>query len=196
MSVATKRGDTGETDLYLGRRVPKDHPRVEVFGSLDELCAFLGLARSLLKDKEMSGLIEMIQRELFIIGAEVGVTPRNVGKLKRRIDKSYVDRLDEALARFEKDANFEACCFYLPGENTLACSFDIARTVARRTERRMVTLRSKGMIRNPHILAYLNRLSDLLFVLSRYYEPVSRKLAYDVPPVHRPVSPRRKKRRV
>jgi cob(I)alamin adenosyltransferase len=194
MSVATKKGDTGETDLYLGRRVPKDHPRVEVFGSLDELCAFLGWTRSLLKDKEMSALIETIQRELFIIGAEVGVTPRNLGKLKRRIDESYVARLDEALARFEKGANFEACCFYLPGENTLACSFDIARTVARRTERRMVTLRNKGMIRNPHILAYLNRLSDLLFVLSRYYEPVSRKLAYDQPASRRPVSTRRRAR--
>jgi cob(I)alamin adenosyltransferase len=185
MSVATKRGDKGETDLYLGRRVPKDHPRVEVFGSLDELCAFLGLARSLLKDRQTSQLIETIQRELFIIGAEVGVTPRNLGKLKRRIDRSYVERLDTALARFEKDARFEACCFYLPGENTLACSFDIARTVARRTERRMVTLRNKGLMRNPHILVYLNRLSDLLFVLSRYYEPVSRRLAYEQPPSRR-----------
>jgi len=185
MSVATKRGDQGQTDLYLGRRVPKDHPRVEVFGSLDELCAFLGFARSLLKDKEVSRLIEVIQRDLFIVGAEVGVTPRNVRKLERRIDKSHVERLDKALARFEKDANFEACCFYLPGGNTLACSFDIARTVARRTERRMVTLKNKGMIQNPHILAYLNRLSDLLFVLSRYYEPVSRKLAYEQGPSRR-----------
>ncbi len=81
MSVATKTGDQGRTDLYIGRRVWKDHPRVEVFGSLDELGAFLGLARSLLKDKEVSGLIETIQRELFIIGAEVGVTPRNIRKL-------------------------------------------------------------------------------------------------------------------
>jgi cob(I)alamin adenosyltransferase len=116
---------------------------------------------------------------LFVIGAEVAVTPGNVSKLKRRIDKSHVERLDQELARWEKDAHFEACCFYLPGENTLACSFDIARTVARRVERRMVTLKRKAMIRNPHILAYLNRLSDLLFVLSRYYEPESRKLAYD-----------------
>ena len=188
MSVATKRGDRGQTDLYLGRRVSKDHPRVEVFGSLDELGAFLGFTRSLLKDKETSELLATIQRELFIIGAEVGVTPRNIRKLERRIDKSHVDRLDEALARFEKDANFEACCFYLPGENMLACSFDIVRTVARRAERRMVTLRNKGMIQNPHILAYLNRLSDLLFVLSRYYEPVSRKLAYDQAPSRRRTS--------
>ena len=187
MSVATKRGDRGETDLYLGRRVAKDHPRVEVFGSLDELCAFLGLARSLLQDKDVSALIATIQRDLFIIGAEVGVTAGNVRKLKRRIDKSHVAYLDDALARFEKDANFEACCFYLPGESTLACSFDIARTVARRTERRVVTLQNKRMIRNPQILAYLNRLSDLLFVLSRYYEPVSRELAYE------PGAPRRKR---
>jgi cob(I)alamin adenosyltransferase len=179
MSIATKTGDRGRTDLYLGRRVSKDHPRVEVFGSLDELCAFLGWARSMLKDEETSKLIERIQRELFIIGAEVAVTPGNVGKLERRIDQSYVRRLDEELARWEKDARFEACCFYLPGESTLACSFDIARTVARRAERRIVTLRNKGMIRNPHILAYLNRLSDLLFVLSRYYEPESRKLTYE-----------------
>jgi cob(I)alamin adenosyltransferase len=193
MSVATKRGDTGETDLYLGRRVPKDHPRVEVFGSLDELCAFLGWSRSLLKDREMSRLIETIQRDLFIIGAEVGVTAPNVRKLQRRIDRSYVARLDEALARFERDANFEACCFYLPGESTLACSFDIARTVARRTERRVVTLQNRKMIRNPYILAYLNRLSDLLFVLSRYYEPVSRKLAYDEPSSRRRAATRRRR---
>lgn len=179
MSIATKRGDKGKTDLYLGRRISKDHPRVEAFGCLDEFCAHLGLARSMLKDKETSRIIERIQRELFIIGAEVAVTPSQIRKLKRRIDKSYVERLDQELARFERDAHFEACCFYLPGESTLACSFDIARTVARRAERRMVTLTNKGMIRNPHILAYLNRLSDLLFVLSRYYEPESRKLAYD-----------------
>lgn len=179
MSVATKKGDKGKTDLYLGKRISKDHLRVEVFGCLDELCAFLGFARSLLKDKEVNRLIETIQRDLFIIGAEAAVTPGNVRKLKRRLDKSYVDRLDRELARFEKDANFEACCFYLPGENMLACSFDIARTVARRTERRIVTLKNKGMIRNPHVLAYMNRLSDLLFVLSRYYEPTSRKLAYE-----------------
>ncbi len=179
MSVATKKGDHGKTDLYLGKRISKDHPRIEVFGCLDELCAFLGLARSLLEDKEVSRLVETIQRELFIIGAEAVVTPGNVCQLKRRIDKGCVERLERELAGFEKDAHFEACCFYLPGENMLACSFDIARTVARRTERRLVTLTNKGMIRNPHILAYMNRLSDLLFVLSRYYEPTSHKLAYD-----------------
>jgi cob(I)alamin adenosyltransferase len=193
MSVATKRGDRGETELYLGRRVPKDHPRVEVCGCLDELCAFLGWARSLLREPETNDLVVTIQRDLFLIGAEVGATPGNAGKLRRRIDKSYVDRLDEVLARFEKDANFEACCFYLPGENTLACSFDIARTVARRTERRVVALQRKKMIRNPHILAYLNRLSDLLFVLSRYYEPVSRKLARDRPSARRPAATRGKR---
>lgn len=179
MSIATKRGDKGKTDLYLGKRISKDHPRVEAFGDLDELCAHLGLARSLLKDKETRRIVERVQRELFIIGAEVAVTPGQIRKLKRRIDKSYVERLDQELARFEKDAHFEACCFYLPGESMLGAGFDIARTVARRVERRMVTLTHKGMIRNPHILAYLNRLSDLLFVLSRYYEPASRKLAYD-----------------
>ena len=196
MSVATKRGDRGRTDLYLGRRVSKDHLRVEVFGSLDELSAFLGFARSLVKDKEVNALVATVQRDLFIIGAEVGVTPHNIAKLPCRIDKSHVKRLDDALARFEKGANFEACCFYLPGESTLACSFDIARTVARRTERRMVTLRNKGMIRNPHVLAYLNRLSDLLFVWSRYYEPVSRKLAYEPAPSRRraPVARRREGR--
>lgn len=153
MSIATKKGDRGKTDLYLGRRISKDHPRVEVFGCLDELCAFLGLARSLLKDKEVSKLIEMIQRELFVIGAEAAATPGNVHKLKPRLGRSHVERLEQALAGFEKDTHFEACCFYLPGENMLACSFDIARTVARRTERRLVTLTNKGMIRNPHILA-------------------------------------------
>jgi ATP:cob(I)alamin adenosyltransferase len=179
MSVATRKGDKGRTDLYLGQRISKDHPRVEVFGCLDEVCAFLGLVRSLLRDKEVNKLIETVQRDLFIIGAEVAATPGNVRKLPRRIDKSCVERLDRALAEFEKDAHFEACCFYLPGENMLACTFDIARTVTRRTERRLVTLKNKGMIRNPHILAYINRLSDLLFVLSRYYEPTSRKLAYE-----------------
>jgi cob(I)alamin adenosyltransferase len=176
MSIVTKTGDKGTTGLYAGKRVSKDSLRVEIFGSLDELCSFMGLARSLVKDAKTRGLLEDIQRDLFVVGAEVATEAKYLKRLKHRITGEYVAKLEKQIYALESKANFEGCCFYLPGGNPAAAALDVARTVTRRVERRLVTLGRKGMLKNRDVLVYVNRLSDLLFILSRRLEKKPRKV--------------------
>jgi cob(I)alamin adenosyltransferase len=176
MSIVTKAGDKGKTGLYAGKRVSKDSLRVEILGSLDELCSFMGLARSLVKDRKTKALLEDIQRDLFVVGAEVATEAKYLGKLKPRIGRNYIDKLEKQIYALESRANFEGCCFYLPGGNPAAAAMDIARTVTRRVERRLVTLNRRGMLKNADVLVYVNRLSDLLFILSRRLEKEPKKV--------------------
>jgi len=176
MSIITKKGDKGMTSLYYGEQISKDDPRVETYGTLDELCSFLGLSKSLIKDQKNKKLIEAIQRDLFVIGAELATKRTSLGKLEKRIDKSYIDRLEKIIEGLEKKRAFKECCFYLPGENLVSGALDISRTVARRAERLVVTLKRKGKLSNNFILIYLNRLSDLLYLLARAYGKNHRKL--------------------
>jgi cob(I)alamin adenosyltransferase len=170
MSIVTKTGDKGKTGLYAGKRVSKDNLRVEIFGNLDELCSFMGLAKSLVKDARTKTLLEDIQRDLFVVGAEVATEAKYLGKLKHRIGHDYIAKLEKHIYSLESRANFEGCCFYLPGGNPPAAALDVARTITRRVERRLVTLKRRGMLKNADMLIYVNRLSDLLFVLSRRLE--------------------------
>jgi len=176
MSITTKIGDKGRTSLYYGESVSKDDLRVEAYGTLDELCSFLGLSKSLIKERKNKKLIESIQRDLFVISAELATKPAFLGRLEKRIDKSYIDFLEQAISDWEKKMAFKGRCFYLPGENLISSVLDIARTVARRAERLVVTLKVKGKLSNNFILIYLNRLSDLLFLLARAYGKNHRKL--------------------
>ncbi|OGL46831.1 MAG: ATP:cob(I)alamin adenosyltransferase [Candidatus Schekmanbacteria bacterium RBG_16_38_11] len=176
MSIVTKKGDKGMTSLYWGGRIRKDHIRVETYGTLDELCTFLGLAKSLIKERETKKILESVQKDLFIIGSEIAAKPKYVGKLEYRIDSSYVKRLEESIKDLEERIKFEGCCFLLPGENFISATLDIARTITRRAERRIVTLKNKKIFKNPYILPYMNRLSDLLYLLARCYEKKHRKL--------------------
>lgn len=176
MSIVTKTGDKGKTGLYAGKRVSKDSLRVEIFGSLDELCSFMGLARSLVKDSNTRSIIEDIQRELFVVGAEVATESRYLGKLKRRIGADHIGRLEEQIYALESKAGFEKGCFCLPGGNPAAAALDVARTMTRKVERRLVTLSRRGLLKNPDVLVYMNRLSDLLFILSRRLEKKPRKV--------------------
>ena len=178
MSIVTKKGDKGMTSLYRGGQVSKDNIRVEAYGTLDELCAFLGLSRSLIKERKTGHLIQSIQQDLFVVGAEIATKSSFISKLERKIDKRDTDCLGEAIAALEKKSTFKECCFYLPGENLIASTLDIARTVARRAERRVVTLKRRGLLLNPFIIIYLNRLSDLLYLLARSYEKKHRKLKW------------------
>lgn len=178
MPVTTKKGDDGRTDLYWGPRVSKDNLRVEVFGALDELCSFLGLARSLLTATNDKKLLESIQRDLFVLGAEIATPARYIGRLKYRLGKEHIDRLEKMLEQMEGTRKFEECCFYLPGESMTSSALDIARTVTRRAERRVTTLKNKKMLNNNLVLIYLNRLSDLLYLMARSAEGKSRKLKY------------------
>lgn len=171
MSIVTKTGDEGKTALRAGRRVNKDDIRVEICGQLDELCSFLGLARSLVTNRRTKSIIQDIQRDLFVIGAEFCTDARSLRKLNHRISAMDVERIEKTIRRLEPRAKTIGCGFCLPGENIQSATVDVARAVARRAERRVVTFGRRGDLKNPHILVYLNRLSDLLFVLSRSLEP-------------------------
>jgi ATP:cob(I)alamin adenosyltransferase len=170
MSIVTKTGDKGKTDLFGGRQVSKDDLRIEVLGDLDELCSFLGLAKSLVKNKQAKVIIENIQRDLFIMGSEVATEARHIGKLKCRICQAHILGLEKRIEQMERGMNLWQPGFCLPGKNTPAAITDIARTIARRVERRIVTFSRRKSFKNADVLIYLNRLSDLLFILARRLE--------------------------
>lgn len=176
MSIVTKKGDEGKTALYFGGRVNKNSPRVDCYGILDELCSFLGMARSLIKEKEIKKLLESIQRDLFAISAEIATVPKFIHRLKKRAGPGDVARIEEAIKTLERKKVFEGCCFYLPGEDFTSSVIDVSRTIARRAERKIISLKSKGLLDNPAILRYANRLSDLLYLLTRSQEKYHRKL--------------------
>lgn len=167
MSITTKKGDRGITSLCFGAPVSKDNIRLEACGTLDELNSFLGLAKSLIKQKKNKKLIESLQGDLFVIGAELATKRVSLAKLRKRIDKSYASRLENAICELEKKKVIKGSCFCLPGANPASGTLDIARTIARRAERLIVTLKRRGKLHNDSILVYLNRLSDLLYLLAR-----------------------------
>lgn len=176
MAITTKTGDKGRTALYLGGRVSKDHIRIEFYGTLDELCSYLGLAKAQLKKKKARDILESLQRDLFVIGAELATKTSCLKKLERKIGRSDIAGLDDHIAGYEKHRSHRECCFCLPGENVTSATIDVARTIARRAERTVVTLKSRGILQNMHILTYLNRLSDLLYLMARDNEAKPKKV--------------------
>ena len=166
MKTYTRTGDLGETGLFGGPRVGKDMARVEAFGTIDELNAVLGVARAETPPDDVDQVLERIQRELLDLGAELA-SPDPVKQGTRKIDKERVAALESEIDRFEESlAPLDR--FILPGGNRASALLHLARTVCRRAERRLVTLvrHSQDEI-SLLLLAYLNRLSDLLFVLAR-----------------------------
>lgn len=163
MKIYTKTGDAGETGLFGGPRVAKDHARIEAFGTVDELNSHLGIIRTLPAAREFDPLLRGIQCELFDLGAQLA-TP---GDSAERITSAHVETLEKAIDRY--DATLEPLkCFILPTGTPLAAELHVARTVCRRAERRVVTLASRLETTSPaNAIEYLNRLGDLLFVLAR-----------------------------
>ncbi len=166
MRIYTKTGDSGETGLFGGPRVPKDSPRIEAFGTVDELNAFLGVARAEALPAEIDELLARIQSELFDVGAQLA-TPDPAAHGTALIGPARIAALEAAIDRFE--ATLEPLRqFILPGGMPDAAALHVARAVCRRAERRIV-----GMSHEPgnkvsgDLLIYLNRLGDLLFVLAR-----------------------------
>jgi cob(I)alamin adenosyltransferase len=169
--IYTKTGDLGETGLGDGTRVPKDHPRVAAYGSVDELNAVLGLFRlhvhEVASDPTLPDLISQLQNDLFDVGADLCV-PQSDGEeaskmLRVRADQA--ERLEKAIDGFN-DRLQPLKSFILPGGSTASAWCHLARTVCRRAERDVVSLAHTENI-NPQVVIYLNRLSDLLFVLGR-----------------------------
>jgi cob(I)alamin adenosyltransferase len=167
--IYTKTGDTGDTALGDGSRVPKNHPRVVAYGSIDELNAVLGLLLAADPQATEAELVRSIQNELFDLGADLcRPQPADEGPGKRlRIQPQQAERLERAIDRLNAGLA-PLTSFVLPGGRPLAAWCHLARTVCRRAERDVVTL-TQAEPTNPHILVYLNRLSDLLFVLGRVY---------------------------
>lgn len=168
MSIATKRGDTGQTGLAGGIRVSKSHLRVEAYGTVDELNSCLGFARAICDDEEIKAIVKQIQRELFQVGSALA-TPPESRKSQPPVTAEMVEALTGQVHRIEAMDGILGD-WSLPGEHDTAAAFDMARTVCRRAERCAVRLAESGESVNPEILAYLNRLSDLLWLFGRLVE--------------------------
>ena len=166
MKIYTRTGDLGETGLFGGPRVGKDMARIEAFGTVDELNAVLGVVRAETLPDDVDRVLERIQRELLDLGAELA-SPDPVKQGTRKIDRGNVSALEAQIDRFQESLE-PLDEFILPGGNRAAALLHLARTVCRRAERRLVTLVRHGQEEiSLLLLAYLNRLSDLLFVLAR-----------------------------
>jgi cob(I)alamin adenosyltransferase len=167
--IYTKSGDRGDTGLGDGTRVPKDHPRVAAYGSVDELNSVLGLLVCYFPQATESELIRSVQNDLFDVGADLCL-PQSADEkpgAHLRVRAEQAERLEKAIDRL--NANLKPLTsFILPGGQGAAAWCHLARTVCRRAERDVVTLTHSEMV-NPQVIIYLNRLSDLLFVLARVY---------------------------
>jgi cob(I)alamin adenosyltransferase len=177
MSIATKTGDRGETSLMYGRRVPKTDPRVDAYGCVDELNAALGLARAQSNDAFLSDEISGAQKELITVMGELATAPAD---LERYVKDGFaltraemVDRLTAAVDDLEKNKVQPVKGWATPGATASSAALDFARTVCRRAERRVAEIMTSDSGFNNEILRYLNRLSDLCWLLARYAEQVS-----------------------
>jgi cob(I)alamin adenosyltransferase len=168
--IYTRTGDAGDTGLFGGGRVPKNHPRVEAYGDVDELNAAIGFARSIEQMSRVDEVLVPIQRDLFAIGALLATPDRE--KMRQHLEKARVD--DDRIGQLEQaiddgDRELEPLrSFIVPGGTPKAAALHVARTVCRRAERRVVSLTESGVEEIPQVVViYLNRLSDLLFTLAR-----------------------------
>ena len=168
MSIATKRGDGGQTGLAGGIRVSKSSLRVEAYGTVDELNSVLGVARSQCRDEDLCNRTKRIQRELFQIGSGLA-TPLDSRKPQVPVTDEMVEGLTGQVHEIESTKGL-LLDWSLPGEHPAAAFYDHARTICRRAERCTVRLVESGEPVNPNILAYLNRLSDLLWLFARRLE--------------------------
>jgi cob(I)alamin adenosyltransferase len=162
--IYTRAGDAGETSLGDGSRVPKTNPRIEAYGAVDELNSVLGLVLSGDVPDEFRPWLEQVQNDLFDIGADLSV-PLEDERERLRVTTKQVERLEE-LCDLVNERLEPLKSFILPGGTESAARLHVARSVCRRAERLAVDLAGKGSV-NPAALAYLNRLSDLLFILAR-----------------------------
>jgi cob(I)alamin adenosyltransferase len=171
LSIATKTGDQGETSLMYGRRVPKRDARLEAYGCIDELNASLGVARATPGDPSISDQILSIQNDLITLMGELATAPEDLERYQRDgfslTTAQMVDRLTTAVDNLEKDKQLYGKGWAMPGKTPLSAALDMARTVCRRAERRVAALDANS---NPEILRYLNRLSDLCWLLARSAE--------------------------
>ena len=174
MSIATKTGDAGETSLMYGRRVPKTDARVDAYGCVDELNAALGLVRVTAEDEFIAGHVLAIQKELILVMGELATAREDLARYTKDgyqlTSSTMVDRLTAVVDELEKDKLLHFKGWAIPGSTLGSAALDIARTTCRRAERRVAALLEESADFNREILRYLNRLSDLCWLLARYAE--------------------------
>jgi len=173
MSIVTRKGDRGTTDMMYNRRVSKCHPRVEACGTVDELNAAIGLARAGTTDDFVSDSLAAIQGDLVLLMGELATAvedlPRYVREGHGRVTSALTSRLEGLVTKIEA-SKVSPAGWATPGANVASAALDLARTVCRRAERRACALQETGALQNAEILVYLNRLSDLLWLLARWVE--------------------------
>lgn len=167
-SITTCYGDTGFTKLCSGERVRKTDSRVRACGDVDELVCVLGIARAFLRNPKLRRDLEMLQRDLFRIGSEVATTAKHRTKGSRYISQNDVTALDRLCAFWDGRSIMRD--FVIPGNSRAGAFLDLARAVARRCERQLVDLHQRKLLRNVCALAWINRLSDLLWLMARAAE--------------------------
>jgi cob(I)alamin adenosyltransferase len=170
MSIVTKRGDRGQTGLLYGGRVPKSDPRVEAYGTVDEAVAALGVARALSRYPRVKEAVLQVQKQLFTVAAELAIDVAEYEKFDRhfqRVTAAMVEELERAIEQVEAEVAMPPT-FIVPGASPGSAALDLARTIVRRAERRVVALAAEGMVTNGEIVRYLNRLSDYVYTLARY----------------------------
>lgn len=169
MRIYTKTGDDGTTGRFLGGRVSKAEVLVEAYGDVDEAVAVLGVARAGCPDPELAGHVLQLQRELFVVGADLATNPAHRDRLEPGVSlvtEEMVTRLEGLVDRLVERRPLRPV-FLVPGSTATSAALDHARTVVRRAERHAVAARAAGAEVSPLVVRYLNRLSDLVFVLAR-----------------------------
>jgi cob(I)alamin adenosyltransferase len=176
MSIATKTGDTGETALMYGRRVPKTHRRVEAYGTVDELNAALGLARASAKVALIQETILRVQKELVTLMGELAVADQDRERYRKDgydvVTPAMVDWLTAVVDDLEKNHRITFKRWATPGSTFASATLDVARTTCRRAERKVVALTGSAAYVNPDTIRYLNRLSDVLWLFARLEETI------------------------
>ena len=172
MKIYTRKGDDGTTGLLYGGRVAKDDLRTQVYGTLDETVSMMGLARAHGLVTKVDEIVTRLQREMFVVGAQLATAEANQSKLEVGVSKvspemtaRLEDEIDELLATHPIPNEF-----ILPGETPGSAALDLARSVVRRAEREAVALDRAGEVADPEIMRYVNRVSDLLYALARFEE--------------------------
>lgn len=170
MRIYTKRGDTGKTGLLYGGRVSKSDPRCKACGTIDECVSAMGLARVQSKDQLVKEILYRFQRELFTVAAELSTAEKEYQKLKTHFGVVTIEMTSNIELMID-ELNSKMTiprAFIIPGASVASAAIDLARTILRRAEREVVSLQERQLLVNPEVLRYLNRLSDLLFMLARF----------------------------
>lgn len=167
--VTTGTGDTGYTGLLGEQRVPKYDARPDTFGTVDEATSALGLARAYARDEKVKTIIYDVQKELYLLMGELATLPENYEQMGLRMTVEHVRRLEHIEEDLKREVEIPNK-FIIPGNTLDGAALDLARTIIRRAERMAVKLLHDGVIQNGEVVRYLNRLSDLIFILARYVE--------------------------